>query len=364
MRSRSGYAKVDPWNRCRIPAHTDTDHCWPTRWGRPLSTQEKYMSFVTTAPAAISAAATQLEGMGTSFATESSAAASSTTAISPAAADEVSILQSGVFSTYGQLYQTVSAQAQAIHQQFVNTLQQSSGTYQETEGANQAGAAANSLSNATSSGTSAAAQPAQGGLTGLINSLTSFLTTGPASSILNNNGFSVGLDEVGNFASGYSDTIGLGGGGLLTALAGPSTASADLGGLGSGLASDVGPAGAVGGAVGGAGALAESVPRRYWPRPARGRPSARCRCRPAGPAEPESRQRARPSRWRRKAGPPAHRPGECRPGLRAPWPACPRSPMVVAVARALGPRATASSPRSCPRFPSRSRNPDGQRRPI
>ena len=82
------------------------------------------MSFVTTAPAALSAAATQLEGVGTSFATESSAAAGSTTAISPAAADEVSILQSGAFSTYGQLYQTVSAQAQAIHQQFVNLLQQ------------------------------------------------------------------------------------------------------------------------------------------------------------------------------------------------------------------------------------------------
>jgi hypothetical protein len=213
------------------------------------------MSFVTTAPAAISAAATQLEGMGTSFATESSAAASSTTAISPAAADEVSILQSGVFSTYGQLYQTVSAQAQAIHQQFVNTLQQSSGSYQQVEGANQAGAAANSLSNATSSGTSAAAQPAQGTIIDAINGLTSFITTGPVFGVLNNSGFGVGLDEVGNFASGYSDTIGLGGGGLLTALAGPSTASADLGGLGSGLVSDVGPAGAVGGAVGGAGGL-------------------------------------------------------------------------------------------------------------
>ena len=103
------------------------------------------MSHVTTAPAALAAAATQLEGVGTSFATESSAAAGSTTAISPAASDEVSILQSSAFSTYGQLYQSVSAQAQAIHQQFVNLLQQSSGSYQETEGANQASAAASSL---------------------------------------------------------------------------------------------------------------------------------------------------------------------------------------------------------------------------
>jgi hypothetical protein len=205
------------------------------------------MSFVTTAPAAITAAATQLEGVGTSFATESSAAAGSTTAISPAAADEVSILQSGAFSTYGQLYQTVSAQAQAIHQQFVNLLQSSSGSYQETEGANQVGAAASSLAN---TGSSAAAQPAQGGITDAINSLTSFLSGLP---LVNNSLFSTGLDEVGNFTSGYSDLIGMGGGGLLTALAGPATASADLGGLGSGLVGDVSPVGAVGG-VGGMGA--------------------------------------------------------------------------------------------------------------
>jgi PE family/PPE-SVP subfamily C-terminal region len=205
------------------------------------------MSHVTTAPAALAAAATQLEGVGSSFATESSAAAGSTTAISPAAADEVSILQSSAFSTYGQLYQTVSAQAQAIHQQFVNLLQQSSGSYQETEGANQAGTAASALSNTASS---AAAQPAQGGITGAITSLTSFLQGLP---LVNNSLFGTGLDEVGNFTSGYSDLIGMGGGGLLTALAGPSTASADLGGLGSGLVGDISPAGGVGG-VGGMGA--------------------------------------------------------------------------------------------------------------
>src|SRR3984893_5876989 len=210
------------------------------------------MSFVTTAPAAISAAATQLEGVGNSFATESAGAAGSTTAISPAAADEVSILQSGVFSTYGQLYQTVSAHAQAVHQQFVNTLQQSSGSYQETEGANQAGTAAQSVGNAAQS---AAAQPAQvGPITSFISSITGFLTTGPLFGVLNNSGFSAALDEVGNFTSGYSDVSSVGGGGLLTALAGPATASADIGGLGSGLVGDVGPAAAVGG-IGGAGGI-------------------------------------------------------------------------------------------------------------
>ncbi len=198
------------------------------------------MSYVNTAPAAISAVATQLEGIGSSFAAESSAAAGPTTAIAPSASDEVSILQSGVFSTYGQLYQAVSAQAQAIHQQFVNLLQSSSGSYQETEAANQAGAAASSLSGASSSGQSS------GGLVGIINHLTSVLSSNSISGAVTE----MPMDEMGNFASAYSDLIGMGGGGLLTALSGPSTSSADLGGLGASLAGDVGPAGAVGGAGG------------------------------------------------------------------------------------------------------------------
>jgi hypothetical protein len=163
----------------------------------------------------------------------------------------VSALQAGVFSTYGQLYQTVSAQAQAIHQQFVSLLQSSSGSYQETESANQVGAAASSLSNSVAS---PAAVPAQGGLTGIINDLTSFLSVGGPAGFLSTNLTSVPLDEMGNFTSAESDLIGMGGGGLLTTLAGPATMSTDLGGLGAGLAGDVGPAAAVGG-VGGAGGL-------------------------------------------------------------------------------------------------------------
>jgi hypothetical protein len=207
------------------------------------------MSYVNTAPAAIAAAATQLEGIGNSFATESAGAAAPTTAIAPAASDEVSILQSGVFSTYGQLYQTVSAQAQAIHQQFVNTLQQSSSSYQETEGANQAGAAANSLGNNASSAAAQSAQSPLDDLVSFINDLTSFIG-GTSYSGISSAFVQVPLDEMGNFASAYSDMIGMGGGGMLTALAGPSTASADIGGLGAGLAGDVGPA-----AVGGAGGM-------------------------------------------------------------------------------------------------------------
>jgi PPE-repeat protein len=206
------------------------------------------MAFVNTQPAALSAAATQLEGLGNSFAAESSAAASSTTDVLPAATDEVSVLQAGVFSTYGQLYQSVSAQAQAIHQQFVQLLNQSSGSYQDTENANNAGAAANALSNGAGSAASQAATNPIDTLTGLISGLTSTLTgsvvNSPIGQLLNIN--------VGNYASAASDMIGVTSGGLLTALSGPATAGADIGGLGSALATDVGPA--AGGVAGGMGA--------------------------------------------------------------------------------------------------------------
>jgi hypothetical protein len=209
------------------------------------------MSFVTTVPQAIAAAATQLEGIGNSFTAESSAAAAPTTAVAPAASDEVSALQASTFSTYGQLYQTVSADATAIHQQFVNMLQSSSNSYQGAETANAAQAAANSASSGASGAASSAAPTT---ITGSISALQALLGGLP---LVNNNMFSVGFDEVGNFTSGYSDLIGMGGGGLMTALAGPSTASADFGGLGTALAGDVSPAAAVGGAagLGGAGGL-------------------------------------------------------------------------------------------------------------
>jgi hypothetical protein len=211
------------------------------------------MAFVNTQPAAIAAAATQLEGIGNSFAAESAGAATSTTDVVPAASDEVSILQAGVFSTYGQLYQSVSAQAQAIHQQFVQLLNQSSGSYQETEAANQAGAAANSLSNATSGASSAAGTAA----TDPIESLATFING--ISSALSGSFFGSNIGnltnvQVGNWASAGSDLIGLGGGGLLTALAGPATAGSDIGGLGSALAGNVAPAAGIGG-MGGAGAM-------------------------------------------------------------------------------------------------------------
>jgi hypothetical protein len=75
------------------------------------------MSFVTTQPEALSAAATNLQGIGSGLNAQSAAAAAQ-----------------------AQLYQAVSQQAAAIHEMFVNTLGTSAGSYAATEVANAAAA--------------------------------------------------------------------------------------------------------------------------------------------------------------------------------------------------------------------------------
>jgi hypothetical protein len=100
------------------------------------------------------------------MADQNAAAATPTTSVVPAAADEVSALQAMQFSAYGTWYQQVSAQAAAIHQMLVNTLGSSAGSYGETESANQAATGSTSLSgllSALSGGSSAATGPAQSG---------------------------------------------------------------------------------------------------------------------------------------------------------------------------------------------------------
>lgn len=94
------------------------------------------MSFVTTQPEALAAAAGSLSGIGGAMAAQNAAAAAPTTGVVPAAADEVSALTAAQFVAHAQMYQAVSAQAAAIHDMFVNTLGTSAGTYAATEAAN------------------------------------------------------------------------------------------------------------------------------------------------------------------------------------------------------------------------------------
>ena len=113
------------------------------------------MSFVTTQPESLVAAASALEHLGTALAAEDAAAAPATSGVIPAAADEVSALQAAQFSAYGTWYQQVSAQAKAVHQQLVITLGSNAGSYGDTEAANQVAAASTSSSGALSGATSA-----------------------------------------------------------------------------------------------------------------------------------------------------------------------------------------------------------------
>lgn len=98
------------------------------------------MSFVTTQPEALVASASTLQSVGCAVDTVSAAVAGPTTAIVPAAADEVSALTATQFAAHGHLYQAVSAQAAEIHQMFVDAMQVSAGSYAATEAANAAAA--------------------------------------------------------------------------------------------------------------------------------------------------------------------------------------------------------------------------------
>ena len=94
------------------------------------------MSFVTTQPEALSAAATSLAGIGTTMSAQNAAVAAPTTGVVPAAADEVSALTATQFAVHAQMYQAISAQAEAIHRLFVSTLGTSATSYAATEAAN------------------------------------------------------------------------------------------------------------------------------------------------------------------------------------------------------------------------------------
>jgi hypothetical protein len=94
------------------------------------------MSFVTTRPQMLTAAASDLEAVGSALSGRNAAAAGPTTGVVPAATDEVSALTAAQFVAHAQMYQAVSAQAGAVHDMFVTTLAASAGSYAATEEAN------------------------------------------------------------------------------------------------------------------------------------------------------------------------------------------------------------------------------------
>ncbi len=102
--------------------------------------KEKTMSFVTTQPEALLAAASNLQTIGSTLSAQNAAAAAPTTGVVPAAADEVSALTATQFAAHAAMYQQISAQAAAIHEMFVATMNASADSYATTEAANAAAA--------------------------------------------------------------------------------------------------------------------------------------------------------------------------------------------------------------------------------
>ncbi|TDK88090.1 PE family protein, partial [Mycobacterium paragordonae] len=94
------------------------------------------MSFVIAVPEFVEAAAEQLAGIGSSLGEITSSAAGATTALAPAAADEVSTAIARLFGTLGSDYQAVSAQAAAYHEEFVAALSRGATAYAAAEAVN------------------------------------------------------------------------------------------------------------------------------------------------------------------------------------------------------------------------------------
>lgn len=211
------------------------------------------MSFLTTQTEEMLAAQQLLSGINTNLAAQNAGAASATTVLAPAAADPVSAQQAAIFSAYGTQYQTVAAQAQALLEQYSQTLGISSNAYGDTEAVNASQAV---LSNLTASPLDAAANASSSGtpldwLSYLLGSTGNNTNPAMLGGIfgLSSNGANILNIGGGNWASAASDLLGLAGGGLLDT-------SGDA--AGAGLAADVAASPGLGAttvAAGGAGGM-------------------------------------------------------------------------------------------------------------
>ncbi|GFG65260.1 hypothetical protein MKUB_27500 [Mycobacterium kubicae] len=159
------------------------------------------MSLVLVDTGWLSAAAADLENLGSALTSANAAAAAPTTGLVAAAADEVSTAIASLFGGFGQEYQALSSQLSAYHLQFVRNLGAAVGSYQGTE------AASVSILDTL-----------QQDVLGVINAPTQLflgrplIGDGAAGTAANPNGGAGGL-LFGNGGNGYSPTNGNAGGG-------------------------------------------------------------------------------------------------------------------------------------------------------
>ncbi len=99
------------------------------------------MSYVIAEPNMLTAAAADVAGIGSDLSAAHTAATTRTTGLLAAAEDEVSAAIASLFSSHGQQFQAISAQAAAFHSQFVQSLSGAGSSYALAEAANACAAA-------------------------------------------------------------------------------------------------------------------------------------------------------------------------------------------------------------------------------
>lgn len=97
------------------------------------------MSFIIATPELLQGTARDLAGIGSLLADTTTSVSVPTTGIAAAAQDEISVAIASIFGDFGREFQTVSAQAQSFHAQFVSLLNGGAGAYASTELANARG---------------------------------------------------------------------------------------------------------------------------------------------------------------------------------------------------------------------------------
>jgi hypothetical protein len=91
------------------------------------------MSFVVAVPDLVQTAAQDLAGIRSAMDEVSEAIAAPTTALTPAAGDEISAAVVALFRNFGEEFQVLDAHAAAFHGQFLQTLTAGAGAYASTE---------------------------------------------------------------------------------------------------------------------------------------------------------------------------------------------------------------------------------------
>ncbi|WP_136625846.1 PE family protein, partial [Mycobacterium attenuatum] len=94
------------------------------------------MSYLVAVPEILASSAGDVANLGAALSAANAAAATPTTAMLAAGADEVSAAVASLFSTEAQAYQALSNQMEAFHQQFVAALHAGAGDYASAETTN------------------------------------------------------------------------------------------------------------------------------------------------------------------------------------------------------------------------------------